>query len=101
MNAEDIDELVFVGGCSRIPKVQELVTAKLPNAHVCKDINPDEAIACGAAIEAARKANADGYRQIALRDVLSVSLGIGCDAWNQEMSIIIPRNSAIPDDEVC
>ncbi len=53
MEKESVDETVLVGGSTRIPKVQELIQHYFQGKELCKSINPDEAVASGAAVEAA------------------------------------------------
>ncbi len=53
MEKEYMDEIVLVGGSTRIPKVQELIQQYFQGKELCKSINPDEVVAYGAAVEAA------------------------------------------------
>lgn len=91
-----IDEVVLVGGSTRIPKIQEMLREffdKEPN----KNINPDEAVAYGAAIQAAILTETDTAARpdhILLVDVSPLSLGIEID--ESAMSVVIPRNTNIP-----
>ena len=52
MKASDIDQVLLVGGSSRIPKVQQILQEMFPQTELCRRINPDEAIAVGAAMDA-------------------------------------------------
>ncbi|KAJ1482720.1 Hsp70 protein-domain-containing protein [Baffinella frigidus] len=52
MSAEDIDQVLLVGGSSRIPRVQAILQEMFPDKELCRRINPDEAIAVGAATDA-------------------------------------------------
>jgi heat shock protein 1/8 len=91
-----IDEIVLVGGSTRIPKIQELLSAFFNGKDLCKSVNPDEAVAQGAAIQAAiltgnsKELNTD----ILLIDVTPLSLGI--ETSGNVMTNIIDRNSTIP-----
>ncbi len=87
----EIDEVVLVGGSTRIPKVQELVKqifGKEPN----KSVNPDEVVAVGAAVQAGVLAG--DVKGVLLLDVTPLSLGINANGG--QMSVIIPRNTTIP-----
>jgi molecular chaperone DnaK len=89
----DIDEVILVGGSTRIPFVQEFakkIFAKEPN----KSINPDEAVSQGAAIQAAVLAGDDSMGDVVLLDVTSLSLGI--ETMGGIMTKMIPRNTTIP-----
>jgi len=95
MNKDDIAEIVLVGGSTRIPKVQEMITeffGREPN----KSINPDEAVAYGAAIQAGLLSGSDmgDHDQLVLVDVTPLSLGI--ETAGGVMAKLIPRNSTIP-----
>ncbi|XP_058766959.1 heat shock cognate 70 kDa protein-like [Vicia villosa] len=92
----DIHDVVLVGGSSRIPKVQELLQDFFNGKDLCKGINPDEAVAYGAAVQAAILS--DGFKNVpnlVLRDVTPLSLGI-LSQKDGVMSVVIPRNTTIP-----
>merc|ERR1712226_445337 len=92
----DIDEIVLVGGSTRIPKIQSMVSQFFNGKQPCKSINPDEAVAYGAAVQAAILSGHDSEatRDILLIDVTPLSLGI--ETAGGVMSKIIERNSTIP-----
>ena len=95
MRGSDIDDVVLVGGSSRIPKVQDLLQDFFKRKDLCKSINPDEAVAYGAAIQAAILS--EGFKNVpnfVLRDVTPLSLGISAD--DDTMSVVIPRNTSVP-----
>jgi len=96
MGKGDIDEVVLVGGSTRIPKVQQLITQFFGGKEPCKSINPDEAVAYGAAVQAAILTGAgnEATKDILLIDVTPLSLGI--ETAGQVMTKIIERNSTIP-----
>lgn len=96
MGKGDIDEVVLVGGSTRIPKVQQLITQFFNGKEPCKSINPDEAVAYGAAVQAAILTGAgnEATKDILLIDVTPLSLGI--ETAGQVMTKIIERNSTIP-----
>ncbi|XP_026332418.1 heat shock cognate 71 kDa protein-like [Hyposmocoma kahamanoa] len=95
MSKEDIDEIVLIGGSTRIPYIQQIVKSffkKEPN----KTVNPDEAVAHGAAIQAAILSNQHSVTipKLVLVDVAHLSLGI--KQFGDTMSVIIKRNTTIP-----
>jgi len=96
ISKDRVDEVVLVGGSTRIPKVQQLVKDFFNGKEPCKSINPDEAVAYGAAVQAAILC---GDRSQATKDVVLVDvapLSMGIETAGGVMSVIIPRNSAIP-----
>ncbi len=91
LSTSQIDEVVLVGGSTRIPKVQELVKqifGREPN----KSVNPDEVVAVGAAVQGGVLAG--DVKGVLLLDVTPLSLGINANGG--QMSTIIPRNTTIP-----
>lgn len=72
-----IDDIVLIGGSTRIPKIQTLLSNMFPNKELNKSINPDEAVAYGAAIQAAILAGdtSDVVKDLLLLDVAPLSLG--------------------------
>lgn len=95
LKPEDIDEIILVGGMTRVPMVQKFIKeifGKDPN----RGVNPDEAVAVGAAIQAAILAGEEGAqgKDIVLVDVTPLTLGIEVKGGLFEP--IIPRNSTIP-----
>lgn len=96
LKKEDIHEVVLVGGSSRIPKVQELISGFFGGKLLNKSINPDEAVANGAAVQAfiltgGRSAETE---DLILLDVTPLSLGL--EAQGGIMATIIKRNATIP-----
>merc|ERR1711962_1448516 len=94
MKKNEIDEIVLVGGSTRIPKIQSLVKEYFNGKEPSKGINPDEAVAYGAAVQAgvlSGEGDADG---IVLLDVCPLTLGI--ETVGGVMTKIIPRNSVVP-----
>jgi molecular chaperone DnaK len=90
-SVNDINEVILVGGSTRIPKVQEIVEkffAKKPN----KGVNPDEVVALGAAIQGAVLSG--DVKDVLLLDVTPLSLGI--ETQGQVMTVMIPSNTTIP-----
>lgn len=98
ISAENVDDVVLVGGSTRIPKIQKMLGKIFGKDKICKSINPDEAVAIGAAIQAAVLNGgddvSDGVPDIILLDVCPLSLGV--ETTGGLMSVIIPRNSMVP-----
>ncbi|MED6108635.1 70-kilodalton heat shock protein [Stylosanthes scabra] len=101
VDKNDVHDIVLVGGSSRIPKVQKLLQEFFPGKELCKSINPDEAVAYGAAVQASLLINSSHGRNdsktlknLALMDVTPLSLGTSIKG--DLMSVLIPRNTPIP-----
>eukprot|EP01012_Entosiphon_sulcatum_P033183 TRINITY_DN42041_c0_g1_i1.p1 TRINITY_DN42041_c0_g1~~TRINITY_DN42041_c0_g1_i1.p1 ORF type:complete len:663 (-),score=162.22 TRINITY_DN42041_c0_g1_i1:32-1996(-) len=93
--AKDVDDVVLVGGSTRIPKVQQLVREFFHGKEPNRGINPDEAIAYGATVQAAVLGGAkDMDTQVLLVDVAPLSLGI--ETVGGVMTRLIERNTPIP-----
>jgi molecular chaperone DnaK len=89
--AKDVDEVVLVGGQTRMPKVQQVVTG-LFGREPHKGVNPDEVVAIGAAIQAGVLAG--DVRDVVLLDVTPLSLGV--ETQGGVTTVLIPRNTTIP-----
>ncbi|KAM7534991.1 hypothetical protein Aperf_G00000096452 [Anoplocephala perfoliata] len=94
LKKEDINDIVLVGGSTRIPKVQELVRDYFDGKEPSRGINPDEAVAYGAAVQAGVISGADDTGDIVLLDVCPLTLGI--ETVGGVMTKLIPRNTVIP-----
>lgn len=96
MDKSSLDDAVLVGGSTRIPKVQQLLQDFLDGKELCKSINPDEAVAYGATVQAAILSGVRDQRvqDLVLMDVAPLSLGI--ETRGELMSVLIPRNTPIP-----
>merc|ERR1712048_267011 len=95
MDKSSINDIVLVGGSTRIPKVQKLLQDFFNGKDLNKSINPDEAVAYGAAVQAAVLTNAmDKSQAPVLVDVAPLSLGI--ETAGGVMTKLIERNKAIP-----
>lgn len=90
----DIDEIVLVGGSTRIPKVQELLKNFFDGKELNKGINPDEAVAWGAAVQGGILSGQSGTTDIVLLDIVPLSQGI--ETVGGVMTKIIKRNTQIP-----
>jgi molecular chaperone DnaK len=91
LDPKNIDEVVLVGGMTRMPRVQQVVK-DLFKREPCKGVNPDEVVAVGAAIQAAVLSGE--VRDILLLDVTPLSLGV--ETLGGVMTTLIPRNTTIP-----
>jgi len=91
MTEKDLNEVILVGGATRMPMIQELVrrlTGKEPN----KEVHPDEVVAIGAAIQAGVLAGQ--VRDVVLLDVTPLSLGV--ETLGGVLTVLVPRNTTIP-----
>ena len=96
MSKSEINEVVLVGGSTRIPKIQQMVQEFFNGKEPNKGINPDEAVAYGAAVQAAIMTNVkdENIEKLILLDVAPLSLGI--ETVGGVMTVLIPRNTTIP-----
>merc|ERR1712038_675493 len=91
-----VDEIVLVGGSTRIPKVQSMLSEFFNGKELCKSINPDEAVAYGATVQAAILTGADKSEKLSelLLDVTPLSLGL--ETAGGVMTTLIKRNTTVP-----
>jgi len=96
IDKSNIHEIVMVGGSTRIPKVQNLISGFFNGKELCKSINPDEAVAYGAAVQAAILTGVSNEKtdSLLLLDVAPLSLGI--ETAGGVMTNLITRNTTVP-----
>ena len=96
MSKSEVHEVVLVGGSTRIPRIQALIREFFNGKEPCRSINPDEAVAHGAAVQAAilGGTETEATKDILLIDVAPLSLGI--ETAGEVMTRIIDRNSTVP-----
>ncbi len=90
-NADEVDDVVLVGGGTRMPMVKQLVKTLVPNPP-CQSVNPDEVVAIGAAVQGGILTGE--LRDLLLNDVTPLSLGL--ETVGGLMKVLIPRNTPIP-----
>ncbi|GJX02608.1 putative heat shock protein 70 family protein [Tanacetum coccineum] len=96
MKRSCIDQVILVGGSSRIPKVQCMLKEYFDGKELCKSVNPDEAVAYGAAIMAE---NLSGNSNKSVHDLLLLDitpLSLGVETLGDIFTVVIPRNTQIP-----
>uniref|UniRef100_A0A4W3GXT4 78 kDa glucose-regulated protein n=1 Tax=Callorhinchus milii TaxID=7868 RepID=A0A4W3GXT4_CALMI len=90
----EIDEIVLVGGSTRIPKIQQLVKEFFNGKEPSRGINPDEAVAYGAAVQGGVLSGDEDTGELVLLDVCPLTLGI--ETVGGVMTKLIPRNTVVP-----
>jgi L1 cell adhesion molecule like protein len=98
LQKSEIDDIVLIGGSTRIPKIQELVVKYFDGKALNSQINPDEAVAYGAAVHAAlefgKSDEVPGTSPPVVSDVTPLSLGI--EVFGYRFNVILPKNTRVP-----
>ncbi|PAV71636.1 hypothetical protein WR25_21920 [Diploscapter pachys] len=94
LKKEDVHEIVLVGGSTRIPKIQQLIKEFFNGKEPSRGINPDEAVAYGAAVQAGVISGVDNTADLVLLDVNPLTMGI--ETVGGVMTKLIGRNTVIP-----
>jgi L1 cell adhesion molecule like protein len=97
IDKNNVDDIVLVGGSTRIPKIQKLVSDVFGGRALNKSINPDECVAYGAAVQAAVLTNHAGSEKtegLLLLDVTPLSMGVAMEG--NIFGVVVPRNTPVP-----
>jgi molecular chaperone DnaK (HSP70) len=96
LNHDDIDDVVLVGGSTKIPKIQKIIRATFTKSEIIKTVNVDEAVVIGAALEAAKQAKniPKNFRVADITEVTPFSLGIECT--RDKFIRVVNRYTTIP-----
>lgn len=96
MEKSSVDEVVLVGGATRIPKVQQLLQEFFNGKELCKSINPDEAVAYGAAVQAAILSGQGGEKVTDILPLDVTPFSLGFEGGNGFMTVVVSRNTCLP-----
>lgn len=97
LSKSQIDEIVLVGGSSRMPYFQKMLSDYFNGKKLCKSVNPDEAVAIGAGILANSLTGGSKDNDLLVLDVCPLNLGI--ETAGQVMTVMIPKNTTIPTEK--
>ena len=92
----DVDDIVLVGGSTRVPRVQTILQEFFDGKPLCKSVHPDEAVAYGAAVQGAILSGVRdrATQSLLLVDVIPLSLGVECEG--KTFAKVVPRNTSVP-----
>ncbi|CAB3403755.1 unnamed protein product [Caenorhabditis bovis] len=95
LQKSQIDEIVLVGGSTRIPRLKTIIRSSFPEStKICESIHPDEAVAHGAAITAAILSGVEDVQDMRMNDIIPMSIGIQCN--RDYMSVLIKKGTCFP-----
>eukprot|EP00668_Euglena_longa_P041058 GGOE01054028.1.p1 GENE.GGOE01054028.1~~GGOE01054028.1.p1 ORF type:complete len:709 (+),score=272.03 GGOE01054028.1:34-2160(+) len=96
VSRDQVDQVVLVGGSTRIPRVQELLQEYFNGKQLCKSVNPDEAVAYGAAVQGAVLSGVRDHAMNALILVDVCPLTLGIETEGRVFAKVVPRNTSVP-----
>lgn len=102
ISTSDVDEVILVGGSSRIPKLQQILSDFFDGKKLCNSVHPDEVVAMGAAIQAAILSESSTQKDERIESIVLIDvspLSIGVEVAGGAMAVLCPRNSTLPTEK--